>query len=71
MEDGARLIVATKSIMGVWVKKRMGRPPKLKSERRSRTLRLRMSDVEYRRLAEKAKAAGLSVSEFVRERTKD
>jgi len=53
------------------MKKRMGRPPKSKFERRSRTVRLRMSGAEYRKLAEKAKAAGLSVSEFLRECAKD
>lgn len=47
-------------------KKRMGRPPKAKSERRSRTVKLRMSSSEYRKLREKAKAAGLSLSEFLR-----
>jgi hypothetical protein len=52
-------------------KKRMGRPPKPESERRSRTVRLRMSGVEYRKLAEKAKRAGLSVSEFLRQQAKD
>jgi hypothetical protein len=30
-----------------------------------------MSSPEYRKLAEKARAAGMSVSEFLRERTKD
>jgi len=53
------------------MKKRMGRPPKAESERRSKMVKLRMSGAEYRKLAEKAKAAGLSVSEFLRERTKD
>jgi hypothetical protein len=53
------------------VKKRMGRPLDPKIGRRSRTVRLRMSELEYRKLAAKAKAAGLSISEFVRERTKD
>jgi hypothetical protein len=52
-------------------KKRMGRPPKPKSERRSRTVRLRMSSPEYRKLAEKAKRAGLNVSEFLRQQAKD
>jgi hypothetical protein len=48
------------------MKKRMGRPPKAKSERKSRMVRLRMSAAEYRKVEEKAKAAGLSVSEFLR-----
>lgn len=57
--------------MGARVKKRMGRPPKAKAERKSRMVRLRMSDADYRRLEEKAKRAGLSVSEFLRQQTKD
>jgi hypothetical protein len=48
------------------VKKRMGRPVDPKIGRRSRTVRLRMSELEYKRLAGKAKRAGLSVSEFLR-----
>ena len=53
------------------MKKRMGRPPKLKSELKSRMVRLRMSSAEYRKLEEKAKAKGLSVSEFLRQCGKD
>jgi hypothetical protein len=49
------------------MKKRMGRPPKPKSERKSRMVRLRMSDAEYRKLEQKAKAKGQSVSEFLRD----
>jgi hypothetical protein len=56
---------------GGMAKKRTGRPPKPKSERRSRTVRLRVSGAEYRELAEKAKQAGLSVSEFLRQQVKD
>ena len=50
---------------------KMGRPRKAKSERRSRTVRLRMSSSEYRKLAERAKAAGITVSEFLRQCAKD
>src|SRR5436309_1514091 len=60
-----------KRASGRMAKKRMGRPPKPKSERCSRTVRLRMSSPEYRKLAEKAKRAGLSVSEFLRQQAKD
>jgi hypothetical protein len=49
----------------------MGRPPKPRSERKSRTVRLRMSGAEYRKLTEKAKAANLTISEFLRERGKE
>jgi hypothetical protein len=52
------------------VKKRMGRPPKTKAERRTKTVQLRMSGAEYRKLADKAEAAGLSVSEFLRRKAK-
>ena len=45
----------------------MGRPPKPETERRSERVELRMSKAEYRKLTEKAKKAGLSVSEFLRE----
>jgi predicted HicB family RNase H-like nuclease len=47
----------------------MGRPPKRTSEKRSKTVRLRISAAEHRKLSEKAKAAGLSVSEFLRRAT--
>jgi len=53
------------------VKKRMGRPLDPKIGRRSRTVRVRMSELEYRQLANKAKRAGLSVSEFLRQCGKD
>jgi len=52
------------------VKKRMGRPPKPKALRKGKRLELRLTDAEYRKLAEKAKAAGLSVSEFLRRTAK-
>lgn len=48
-------------------KKLMGRPPKPEAQRKSRMIRLRISATEYRKLAGKAKAAGLSVSEFLRQ----
>ncbi len=53
------------------MKKRMGRPPKPKMERRSKRVELRMSSAEYRKLEQKAKAKGLSVSEFLRDCGKD
>jgi uncharacterized protein (DUF1778 family) len=49
------------------MKKRMGRPPKTKTERKTRMVRLRMSDEEYRKLEAKAKAKGQTVSEFLRD----
>jgi hypothetical protein len=52
-------------------KKRMGRPPKPKSERKSKTVRLRMSKAEHRKLEEKANAKGLSVSELLRQFVED
>lgn len=44
----------------------MGRPPKPPSQRRSVLLNFRLTRVEYRTLAKKAKSAGLSVSEYLR-----
>jgi hypothetical protein len=53
------------------VKKRMGRPLKT-GKPLTKRVELRMSSAEYRKLEEKAKRAGLSVSEFLREcATKD
>jgi len=49
----------------------MGRPPKPKAERKSKRIELRLSDAEYRKLEQKAKAKGLSVSEFLRQCGKD
>jgi hypothetical protein len=49
------------------MKKRMGRPPKQKTQRKSRLVQLRMSHEEYRKIADKAKRAGMSVSEFLRQ----
>jgi predicted HicB family RNase H-like nuclease len=46
-------------------KKRMGRPLKT-GKPLTKRVEVRMSEAEYRKLAEKAKAAGLSVSEFLR-----
>ena len=51
-------------------KKRVGRP-KLKSGRRSRIVKMRVSSAEYRKLKEKADAAGLTVSKFLRQQAKD
>lgn len=47
-------------------KKRMGRPLKT-GKPLTRRVHLRMSDEEYRKLEQKAKAKGLSVSEFLRQ----
>jgi hypothetical protein len=44
----------------------MGRPLKTKGQPLTARVELRLSKAEYRKLAEKAKAAGLSVSEFLR-----
>lgn len=44
----------------------MGRPPKPVAERKGKRLELRLTSAEYRKLAAKAKEAGLSVSEFLR-----
>jgi hypothetical protein len=52
------------------VKKRMGRPPKPKTERRSKRVELRMSQAEYQEVEKKARAQGLTVSEFLRSKTK-
>ena len=49
------------------MKKRMGRPPKPERERRSIRVELRVSAAEYRKIERKAKARGLSVSEFLRQ----
>jgi hypothetical protein len=49
----------------------MGRPPKPKSEHKSRMVRLRMTRAEYSKLEKKAKRAGLSVSEFLRQQARD
>lgn len=53
------------------MKKKMGRPLDPKAGRRSRTVRVRMSESEYQRLVAKAKKASLTVSEFLRECGKD
>lgn len=53
------------------MKKRMGRPPKPKAMKKGKRLELRLTDAEHRKLAAKAKAAGLSVSEFLRQCGKD
>ena len=51
-------------------KKRMGRPLKT-GKPLSERLELRMTADELRKLKAKAKAAGLSVSEFLRQQAKD
>lgn len=53
------------------MKKRMGRPLKTKGQPLTERLQLRLSKAEYRKLKEKADAAGLSVSEFLRQCAKD
>lgn len=52
------------------VKKRMGRPPKPKADRRSMRLELRLSRAEYDEFEKKARAEGLTVSEFLRRKAK-
>jgi predicted DNA binding CopG/RHH family protein len=47
-------------------KKRMGRPLKT-GKPLTKRVELRMSEAEYRKLEQKAKAKGLSVSEFLRQ----
>jgi predicted DNA binding CopG/RHH family protein len=47
-------------------KKRMGRPLKTTGKPLTKRVILRMSDEELRQLKRKAKAKGLSVSEFLR-----
>jgi predicted DNA binding CopG/RHH family protein len=51
-------------------KKRMGRPLKT-GKPLTKRVEVRMSEAEYRKLEQKAKAKGLSVSEFLRECGKD
>lgn len=51
-------------------KKRMGRPLKT-GKPLTKIVPVRMSDAEHRKLVAKAKAAGLSVSEFIRQQAKD
>lgn len=46
--------------------KRMGRPPKPATERKSTVLRIRLTAAEYRRLERKARKQGLTVSEYAR-----
>ena len=47
-------------------KKRMGRPLKT-GKPLTKKVQLRMSEAEHRKLKEKAKAKGLSLSEFLRQ----
>ena len=47
-------------------KKRMGRPLKT-GKPLTKRVELRMSEAEYRKLEQKAKAKGLTVSEFLRQ----
>jgi len=48
----------------------MGRPPKPKAERKTKTVKLRMSNAEHRKLEALANAEGLTVSEFLRRKAK-
>lgn len=48
----------------------MGRPLKT-GKPLTKRVELRMSGAEYRKLEEKAKRAGMSVSEFLRQQAKD
>ncbi len=52
-------------------KKRMGRPLKTAGKPLAKRVILRMSDDELRQLKRKAKAKGLTVSEFLRQCGKD
>jgi predicted DNA binding CopG/RHH family protein len=47
-------------------KKRMGRPLKT-GKPLTKLVQVRISDAEYRKLKEKARAKGMSVSEFLRQ----
>jgi predicted HicB family RNase H-like nuclease len=49
----------------------MGRPPKPEAEKKAKVVQLRLTEKEHRGLAAKAKAAGVSVSEFLRNCGKD
>ena len=49
----------------------MGRPLKTKGQPLTERVELRLSVSEYCKLAEKARKAGLSVSEFLRKCAKD
>jgi hypothetical protein len=49
----------------------MGRPPKPKAQKKSSTVRVRMSTEERKKLEGLAKADGLTISEFVRRKTKE
>ena len=53
------------------MKKRMGRPLKPKAQKKTKLVQLRVSTAEHRRLKKKADAAGLTVSEFLRQQAKD
>jgi predicted HicB family RNase H-like nuclease len=46
-------------------KPKMGRPPKKAKDRRSKPVTLRMVPAEHRELVSDAKAAGLSISEYL------
>lgn len=48
-------------------KKKMGRPVDPKIGRRSKMVKLRISESEYKKLEAKAKKAGQTVSEFLRD----
>ena len=48
----------------------MGRPPKPKAERKTKTVKLRMSNAEHRKLEALANAEGLTVSEILRRKAK-
>ncbi|HKW35866.1 MAG TPA: hypothetical protein VJN92_22865 [Candidatus Acidoferrum sp.] len=49
----------------------MGRPPKPKAKKKGKRLELRLTVMELRKMMEKARKAGLSVSEFLRQQAKD
>jgi predicted HicB family RNase H-like nuclease len=49
----------------------MGRPEKPEAQKKTRVVQLRLTEKEHKGLAAKAKAAGVSVSEFLRNCGKD
>ena len=44
---------------------RMGRPPKLKAQRKTRQVNIRLTAAEFRELSAKARAAGLPLGTYI------